>query len=495
MDNILADEVNHKIKEEVIDPKAKSILHEAFLMSIDDVDGTIVHSSTLLNNTQPPATKQRHIYESPEARARRLARNAERMRERRANESEEEYRLRLAKMAEANRLRRENENTVQRAMRHLKDAARQRIRRAMESPEQRANRLAKLAERSRYFREHETPEQKAERRRKCLENNRARFQRGQQQQHTQTQPNHALTPDSAGKFKVHGITSCYSNFETSNMTPSPSGSSNLSPISGGSSYDQNMYSECPKFLTNTFPDLPPHLAPNQPKYYGQIQNFMPPNPTSLHYIPPAHAQQQTQIPAITSTTTTIMKQDTSGRQTYPANQQHISNPVYNPFTPPSNLQQPEIYRGRPMKILPSNDYQSIAPSLQEEAMRQQKLNCMLEEHINIIMTSPKSSRGRPGKGRESDPQRAERLRKMAELRRQQRDKETPDERAARLKDLADRARKRRETMLTSETEDERRERLSRQAEYARQRRLKCQTPQAIRQAEQKAKNLYQKLHN
>lgn len=492
MDSIHADAVDQKIKEEMIDPKSKSILHEAFLMSIDDVDGTIVHSSTLLNNTQPPpTTKQRHIYESPEARARRLARNAERMRERRANESEEEYRLRLAKMAEANRLRRENENTVQRAMRHLKDAARQRIRRAMESPEQRANRLAKLAERSRYFREHETSEQKAERRRKCLENNRARFQRGQ----------HPLlpAPDSVCKLKVPGTTSCYSGaaLESSTMTPSPSGSSNLSPISGGSSYDhQHMYPECPKFLTNTFPDLPPHLAPNQPKYYGQIQNFMPPTPTSLHYIPPAHSQhQQTQIPAITSTTSSSMKHEPSGgRHTYPTNAQQLSNPMYNLFTAPANPQ-PEIYRGRPMKILPSNDYQSIAPALQEEALRQQKLNNMLEEHINIIMTSPKSTRGRPGKGRESDPQRSERLRKMAELRRHQRDKETPDERAARLKDLADRARKRRESMLTSETEAERRERLTRQAEYARQRRLKCQTPQAIRQAEQRAKNLYQKLHN
>ncbi|XP_067638764.1 probable serine/threonine-protein kinase yakA isoform X2 [Eurosta solidaginis] len=98
--------------------------------------------------------------ESPEARARRLARNAERMRERRNRESEDEYRKRLARNAEANRMRRQNESDMERAMRLVRNAARQRLRRAMESPEQRAKRLQKLAERMRLYRANETPEQR-----------------------------------------------------------------------------------------------------------------------------------------------------------------------------------------------------------------------------------------------------------------------------------------------------------------------------------------------
>ncbi|XP_052903381.1 uncharacterized protein C05D11.13-like [Anopheles moucheti] len=107
--------------------------------------------------------KKRRAYanESEEARARRLARNAERMRQKRATESEEEYRQRLAKNAESNRRKRQNETDLERTIRHARSAARERLRRAMESGEQRAVRLAKLAERMRIARANETPEQRA----------------------------------------------------------------------------------------------------------------------------------------------------------------------------------------------------------------------------------------------------------------------------------------------------------------------------------------------
>uniref|UniRef100_A0A182SBX0 STPR domain-containing protein n=1 Tax=Anopheles maculatus TaxID=74869 RepID=A0A182SBX0_9DIPT len=105
--------------------------------------------------------RRAYVNESEEARARRLARNAERMRQKRANETEEEYRQRLAKNAESNRRKRQNETDLERTIRHARSAARERLRRAMETPEQRAVRLAKLAERMRIARANETPDQRA----------------------------------------------------------------------------------------------------------------------------------------------------------------------------------------------------------------------------------------------------------------------------------------------------------------------------------------------
>ncbi|XP_053667321.1 uncharacterized protein C05D11.13-like [Anopheles marshallii] len=145
-------------------------------------------------------SQRRFLHESPEARAKRLARNAERMRQKRAAESEDEYRkrmaqnaermrkkraaeteeeyrnrmqrnvecksgeeyqIRLAKNAERNRMRRQNETDLERSIRRARSAARERLRRAMETPEQRAIRLAKLAERMRISRANETPHQRA----------------------------------------------------------------------------------------------------------------------------------------------------------------------------------------------------------------------------------------------------------------------------------------------------------------------------------------------
>uniref|UniRef100_A0A1A9WN08 STPR domain-containing protein n=1 Tax=Glossina brevipalpis TaxID=37001 RepID=A0A1A9WN08_9MUSC len=103
-------------------------------------------------STRAQKAARRRSNESPEARQRRLERNAARMREKRAKETEAEYRLRLAKNAEANRIRRQNETDVQRTLRLMKNAARQRLRRASETAEERKKRLAKAAERMRVAR-------------------------------------------------------------------------------------------------------------------------------------------------------------------------------------------------------------------------------------------------------------------------------------------------------------------------------------------------------
>lgn len=89
-----------------------------------------------------------------------LAKNAERMRQKRATLSYEEYKIRLAKNAESNRRRRQNETEAERALRHMRNAMRQRLARAMETPEQKAIRRAKLAARMREVRANETPEQR-----------------------------------------------------------------------------------------------------------------------------------------------------------------------------------------------------------------------------------------------------------------------------------------------------------------------------------------------
>lgn len=527
------DQLPAMIKQEIYsgydDHQSTNILRDAFMMTMSDeglsaghILASQVPQSTNHYIQQMPAApsvekiKQRHIYESPEARARRLARNAERMRERRANESEEEYRIRREKMAAANRHRRMIENDLEKAVRHLKDAARQRLRRAMENPEQRATRLEKLAERSRISRMNETPEQKAERNRKCLESNKLRYQRRQA----------GLIPKAKSrkeKKRAHAAAAAANNATLTTPQP-PSAPShhpennmedkkmpqlfskfddNHLPLtsSAHSSYEQ-LYSTYPNFKTSPFPDLPPHIAPNQPKYYGHIQNFVPPQPSQLQYIPPFH---QTQSSSGTINPSSHPNNQTHIIQTPAAAHQQLNTLVpYNTqiaYTPsvahqPQIVEQPEVTRGRPIKILPSNNYQNVAPALQQEAMRQHKLNHMLEEQISIIMTTPKQSRGRPTLASdESVQQREERLRKMREARKAHRDSETPEQREMRLKDLSERARKRRVALLTGETEEERRERLRRQAEYARDRRNRSQTPQAYRQSQEDAKNLYTKLHH
>ncbi|XP_058125411.1 myosin-M heavy chain-like [Anopheles ziemanni] len=196
------------IKQEVVVPytattvAASSTLPPAVQHTLHQPVTTVSDESSVDKAGSLTKSQRRFLHESPEARAKRLARNAERMRQKRAAESEEEYRkrmaqnaermrkkraaeteeeyrrrmeknsesksceeyqMRLAKNAERNRLRRQNETELERSLRRARSAARERLRRAMETPEQRAIRLAKLAERMRYSRATETPEQRAHR--------------------------------------------------------------------------------------------------------------------------------------------------------------------------------------------------------------------------------------------------------------------------------------------------------------------------------------------
>ena len=440
-----------KIKEEIdsansaTTPNSKSILHEAFLLSFQGADGTLVNPSTLLapgnlvqtmpaintntinmTSTQPeqlqqPHKKQRHIYESPEARARRLARNAQRMRERRANETEMEYRTRLAKMAEAGRLKRRNESEIEKTMRHLKSAARQRMARALESTEHRTVRLAKLAQRSRMARQNETPEQKADRRRKCLEHNRSRIARKKKQQsgfNNFQQPEQPLTPEQQlqqqllhqQQLKTNSDNLTQSILETSlNKFTMPSAASvckvenvqNINvPINGVNQSVNQPYSTTDAFYpqyhtlkTNPFPELPPHVVvatSNDQKFYGTIQNF---SAAPMQYITTTHPspQQPNQLSSVSSSSAPTLltignRSIISTTPTYQVAPSQVMYPI---------IASPESPRGRPVKILPSNNYQTIAPTLQGEALRQQRMNTMLEEQINIMLATP--GRGRQEK--------------------------------------------------------------------------------------------------
>ncbi|XP_053680874.1 uncharacterized protein C05D11.13-like [Anopheles nili] len=195
------------IKQEIVPPytaasaSATTALPQAIQTVLPHPPGNNNSDESTINIQQSLSKSQRRfLHESPEARAKRLARNAERMRQKRAAESEEEYRkrmaqnaermrkkraaeteeeyrrrmlrnseskvseeyrIRLAKNAERNRRRRQNETELERSLRRARSAARERLRRAMETPEQRNIRLAKLAERMRYSRANETPDQRA----------------------------------------------------------------------------------------------------------------------------------------------------------------------------------------------------------------------------------------------------------------------------------------------------------------------------------------------
>lgn len=401
-----------------------------------------------------------------------LARNAERMRERRANESEEEYRMRLYKMAEASRLRRRNENEVERSIRLIREAARQRLRRVMESPEQRAIRLEKLAARARLIRQNENPEQRAARLERAAKRQRERY--SNKAEHGDKQQSSMSTPSSESSAQ---------NSEWNVVIPSTGiKTETVSVLSNliGSQQPTKLIQNAPS--DNTYTNLvtyPPNnqSLQSQVKYYGNVPHISSANALSIQCLPDISSMNQTNIrPPNVATSISI----------YP-----ISTHYTQPFMTP-NIMTP--VRGRPVTIHPSNDYRSVNPAQREEAERQFLSHNMLESTINAMLSSPKQGRGRPASRCDNVSGYDERRTKQATARRNQRNNETPEARKARLEDLAQRARKRRELLMATETEEERRKRLASQAEYARQRRLKLQTPEAVKNQIQKAKVLYSKLH-
>ncbi|XP_037027827.1 uncharacterized protein LOC119068359 [Bradysia coprophila] len=441
--------------------------------SMSENNQFLAHSPSEENSTYtapPSRPKQRHIYESPEAKARRLARNAERMRERRANESEEEYRLRLYKMAEASRLRRRNENEVERSIRLIREAARQRLRRVMESPDQRAIRLEKLAARARLIRQNESPEQRAARLERAAKRQRERYSnksdQGDKQQSSMSTPSsESSAQNSEWNVMIPGTTI---KTETVSVLSNLIGSQPTKLVQNPS---DNTYTNLVSYPPNN------QSLQSQVKYYGNVPHISSANALSIQCLPDISSMNQTNIrPTNVATSISI----------YP-----ISTHYTQPFMTP-NIMTP--VRGRPVTIHPSNDYRSVNPAQREEAERQFLSHNMLESTINAMLSSPKQGRGRPASRCDNTSGYDERRTKQANARRNQRNNETPEARKARLEDLAQRARKRRELLMATETEEERRKRLANQAEYARQRRLKLQTPEAVKSQIQKAKVLYSKLH-
>lgn len=399
-----------------------------------------------------------------------LARNAERMRDRRANESEEEYRMRLYKMAEASRMRRRNENEVERSIRLIREAARQRLRRVMESPEQRAIRLEKLATRARLIRQNETPEQRASRLERAAKRQRERYSNKSDQGDKQQSSISTPSSDSSAQNSDWNVMLPSTSIKTEAVTVL----SNLivaQPTKLLQNPSDNTYTNLVTYAPNN------QSLQSQVKYYGNVPHISSANALSIQCLPDISSMNQQNIrPTNVATSISI----------YP-----ISTNYTQPFMTP-NLMTP--VRGRPVTIHPSNDYRSVNPAQREEAERQFLSNNMLETTINAMLSSPKQGRGRPASRCDDVSGYDERRSKQANARRNQRNNETPEARKARLEDLAQRARKRRELLMATETEEERRKRLAAQAEYARQRRLKLQTPEAVKNQIQKAKTLYSKLH-
>lgn len=600
------------IKQELVE-NSENLERNIILPAANVLNDTFFqHGSHQYDSSDASSTKSRIVNESPEARARRLARNAERMRIKRANESYDEYKIRLAKNAEANRRKRQMENDMERAMRQVKDAARQRLRRAMESTDQRTIRLAKLAERMRMVRANESPDQRSDRLKRSAARARERLSRESSEERRDR-----LQKRAEYARKMRAITS--SGSDTSNLertesqdgthasrsvaqrSPTPSGNTHQNsqnhPLDGHSQHQQptapsqvhqvnmnNLHdfpphsqnlvtlnnvkpesqfnqfalNQNPLFLnfrpenylnvpaySNVFPDsLPSQVPPHLQNYVQSLS--LPLHPSQLIANPgcfPNHLEHPSHHPASviqpnpsqsqTLNSGPFLGQHPSPFQPQPPNIHHHNNPqpppsnhnnnnshqnyshqqnsqspvspnnrhqqhhrIPSPDDSSSNDSQKQRIRNRQRKVFPLDDHGNpiVPEEIKDDVDRQKVMSELLEEQINIILSSPKRHRGRPSKGRETDKERTERLRKMAESRRIKRANETPDERQRRLQVLTDRARHRREIIKATETEDERKVRLARQAEYARMRRIREQAPDAKHKADQRAKELYAKIH-
>lgn len=598
------------IKQELVD-NSENLERNIILPAANVLNDTFFqHATHQYDSSDASSTKSRIVNESPEARARRLARNAERMRIKRANESYDEYKIRLAKNAEANRRKRQMENDMERAMRQVKDAARQRLRRAMESTDQRTIRLAKLAERMRMVRANESQDQRAERLKRSAARARERLSRESSEERRDR-----LQKRAEYARKMRAITSSGSDSSTLERTesqdanpssrpilqrtPTPSeinhqNSQNhtldghqqqhqqptapsqahqvnmnnlhdfpphsqnlvtLNNVKPESQFNQFALNQNPLFLNfrpenylnvpsyhNVFPDsLPSQVPPHLQNYVQSLS--LPLHPSQLISNPscfPNHLEHPSHHPASVIqpnpsqnfNSGPFLGQHPSPFQPQPPNIHHHNIPqpppsnhnnahqqnyshqqnsqspastnqrqqplrIPSPEDSSSNDSEKERIRDRQRKVFPLDDHGN--PRAPEEMKdvdvdRQKVMSELLEEQISIILSSPKRHRGRPSKGRETDKERTERLRKMAESRRIKRANETPEERQRRLQVLTDRARHRREIIKATETEEERKIRLARQAEYARMRRVREQAPDAKHKADQRAKDLYAKIH-
>lgn len=400
-----------------------------------------------------------HLRESPAARERRLARNAERMREKRARESYDEYRKRLEKNALNNRLKRKCESDGEKAVRHVRDAARQRLRRAMETDEQRIERLGKLAERMRYVRMNESPEKKARRLTKAAQRSRERLLR-----ETSEERRHRLQKSCDYARRIRGTKSSCSLSDTDSSVKSikfkPKKRSKVSPAASAT-------------------EVQPDLSESQPVYL-QYENVIQKNNKciTLARMPqPNHQYVQFAAP-MTYTMSTPQYTIVPQTQTMPititdANNVNIMiQPISSSYTNAFALPQYAVFMPNPQQEDMSVEVEPVIEMEQPKVRprgRPRKRSEPTEIKAEVKQRDPSEVFEEVT---ENEQQRLERLRITAEKSRIRRMHESPAQREKRLKDLKDRARRRREQIKLTETAEERKERLAQQADYARARRLK-----------------------
>jgi len=476
-----------------------------------------------------------HLRESPAARSRRLARNAERMREKRAKESYDEYRMRLDKNALNNRMKRHGESATEKAIRQVRDAARQRLRRAMESPEQRGNRLQKLAERMRTIRRSEPTDRKADRLAKAAQRARERIQR-----ETSEERKIRLQKSSDYARRVRSSKSKSSSCSISEDIDTSSEMLDQKPIINkveviyanpdaptcSSQSQQQVYHHhqqppsiyhqqvltIPSLAHSKNEKLMSNIAPSNRiqqnnQYLPNIQ-FSYPYPGSggagnINYAIPPLALTGAGLDGTNANF--VIQQQQGGVATLNIPQYHtllnVPGSTGKDMLPISKIKVEPVSIIQPNHIsdgvLHHHHRSKSKPKKEEPAvMLAHSLLPGFKPDNNLVLEHgvPAVRRTR-GRVRETEEERAERLRKTAEASRLRRKLETPEQRAKRLSDLKERARERRDMIKAVETEDERKMRLAKQAEYARYRRMKTNSPEGKQDIDRRARELYAKLHD
>jgi hypothetical protein len=441
------------------------------------------------SQTMLPMSKSQiaHLRESPAAKERRLARNAERMREKRAGETYEEYRKRLEKNAMNNRMKRHNESNTEKAVRQVRDAARQRLRRAMETPEQRAERLQKLAERMRSVRRNESPEKKSQRLSRAAQRARERLQHETSEERKvrlQKSSEYARRMRSS-KSKSNSVSECDSSMMSEgspmiiNKVEVISNDTGLPVVSNHQNcevvyqpqvfhQEQHQVITIPSVKTEKIINNIPRVNQSQPQYLQNVQFSLPPGYTyANHY-------QSNDLPM---NEPNVIIQPAVATLNIP--QYHTMMTI--PNLPPKMIPLSKIKIEQPPEATVSYE--------DDDDYEQQN---MVETLVKVeIIDVP-----RPAKRvRETEEERLERLRSTAERSRIRRQNETPEQRAKRLHDLKTRAKERREEIKVKESQEERKLRLLKQAQYARSRRMKINTPEGKETIERKARELYAKIHD
>lgn len=419
-----------------------------------------------------------HLRESPIARQRRLARNAERMREKRASETYDEYRSRLEKNALNNRQKRNCETQNEKAVRHVRDAARQRMRRAMETEDQRTERLGKLAERMRFVRMNETSEKRALRLAKAAQRSRDRLLR-----ETSEERKHRLAKSCEYARRMRGSKSISESESVKSDTykhrKRRKGAASVSSLAGVSmdAYEDVDSNQTESQQCSNVQYLQYENVLQSTDNCVAIATLPQVNPQYLQFTAPmtytmAPAAQYSIVPQNQTVPLTI-----SDPKSVSIVIQPIGSSFSNTFSVPhyQNIYVPTTSQDQlnVVKVEPVSSPEPIVRPRGRPRKRVEPTTIMFECPETLHKTEVPV---------EDEEKRRERLRITAEKSRIRRMHETMEQRDRRLKDLKDRAKKRRDQVKMSETPDERTARLAQQAEYARARRLKLQASEKKREA-------------